>query len=397
MYKKYLSIRKIILVLNAFAILLYSPNYISLVYPVVKLLPLFVFSMSVGYILISSFSRSRLNISFILLFFLVSVFVTSVISFVRFENEDVLVFALSFSIKIISIVICYNLIRSKQDFLCFVNSLLLMLGLISAHAILQSVLFSFGVVQPSSVIETQGYIYQNLDWAGFYRVSTSLWDVPVLRAQSFFQEPGFLAFYLCCGLFLARLVSIDSDSPLLKILSLLLGIGILVTFSFTGIVILIVFILTINGYKVTKIFAAIISCVVLFWVLGNSNEYISKAGSALLRINDFLNVIQMLYEKNVLISGVGYGVEAIFTESRVNNFVVELFMYSSAIGFLVCAIGYSYLLIRVGFYKMSLFHVALFYALSTPMFWSPLVLLCYVITDLYHEFLYSRGRSDGFS
>jgi hypothetical protein len=375
-----------LLAINAIAIALYSPNYLSMFHPWIKLIPVLVLVLNVIYILNNGFSYDDLKRQNLLFVFGVILFIVSLVSYQRFQILESVSFSVSFNLKVLQIISCYLIISTKEHLVFFIKVFLGILVAISLHSLLQSGLFSFGFVRPHAVVETQGYIYQYMGLWGFYRVSAEFGGIPVLRAQSFFQEPGFLAFYFCIGLFLLRYLEGEIKGKLYFFISLVLISGVVVTFSFTGLMVLLFYFLTIRGMRLFKMLSVLAGICMAIFILTNPNEYMSKSGSLELRINDFLSIVKLLIDHLYFITGMGFGTEFLFTESRVNNFVFELFLYSSFLGLLVLSLYYYQLCRNLRYSSLIPVNVALFFSLSTPMFWSPVVILCFVISDKYNRY-----------
>lgn len=376
-----------ILALNAIAIVMYSPNYLSLFIPWIKLFPLVALALNIVYISASKFSYHDLIRQSLLLVFGGMLFLTSFISYQRFQVVESVNFAFSFNLKIFQLVSCYLIISSKEHFIFFIKVIMVLLALISLHALLQFSLFSLDLIHPHLIVETQGYIYHYMGLWGFYRVSAEFGGISILRAQSFFQEPGFLAFYFCVGLFLLRYIRTHVGMKVYFMLALTLISGVLVTLSFTGLILLMFYFLTIRGMRVFKLSSVFVGICIAGFILLNPNEYMSKGGSLMLRINDLSNIAELIISEMYFITGMGFGTEFLFTESRVNNFVFEAFLYSSFIGFIIISLYYFQIFKNSNLSSMMPANAALFFSLSTPMFWSPLVILCFVLVDKYDRYL----------
>lgn len=373
--------KKFVIAFNAFAILFYAPNYISFLFPLVKIIPIFSIFMLIPFYINTTHKKHHNWLFYLLALYAYFLLAVGVGSYLKYEQSISLIFASTFIIKIVHLIVLFSILNRRDYLTYFLKCFTLFLVFIGLHAIFQSLFFSIGVYDYLGVIETQGYIFHNLGSLGFYRVSSELFGVKFLRAQSFFQEPGFLAFYLSLGVFIFRYMYGVVSKVYYFSCQFILILATTLTLSFTGIIVILIFILTMKGQFLLKLLLLILCTLLIILILVNPNEYISKSGSLLLRINDFYEIISIIYNENLLLTGLGYGLESIYTESRANNFLIEVFLYSGIFGFMVLFLLIGVLYRRHGVKNCIVISIALFYSLSTPMLWSPLVVLCIILVE----------------
>ena len=170
--------------------------------------------------------------------------VTALHSFFNRDNYQALMFSASFLFKVFHFVSLSFVIRSKAQLIYFTKSLVFFLSVLGVHTFLQFVLYFLNIISSgATVMETQGYRFYTLGLWGWFRVSSSYLGFDFIRAQSFFQEPGYLAFYLVYGLFLASVVKESFKKVFYKFVVFILSISIIFTFSLTGLVSLFIFVL----------------------------------------------------------------------------------------------------------------------------------------------------------
>jgi hypothetical protein len=365
--------------LNATLILLYSPNFASALFPAVKALQVVGFAMLVLLLLARRPQIKPLDLG--LLGFLACVLVSTLANAARFDNAEGIYIAFSFVLKCLHVIAFFLYCRSDTAFLMATRSLLAVLALFAAHGLLQFVAVPMGWATQHGTLDFAGYEYTNLGWLGIYRVALVVDGAEFVRVQSFFQEPGFFAFYMLFGLMLCHHPVVVLGRRLRTAAAVLFAAVTLMTLSLTGVVLL-------GLYAVFKLHstwlkAAIGMLVVLvtFFIVTNDSEFIAKAGSFEMRLEHYALLELMARSWMSLVFGIGIGNDAMLGEMRVNNVVAELYMYASPLGLLVMAI------ILVGALRRSAHsnHVLLMtvaYALSTPMAWSPLFYCAIYLTAM---------------
>lgn len=369
--------KNVLIVLNVFSLLLYSPNFMSVVFPFVKAVQLLCFGLSVLYLLQEE--RGRLDVlTCLVLLFTFFVLASAGVNYVRFENVESLYLAFSYLLKALSVVMLFRMCRSQRDFNLALKVTLLVLAAYAVHGILQFVLVALGMIMPLGNIEMMGYDFVNLGWLGIYRVSLTLGNWNLVRVQSFFQEPGFFAFYLLFGLVLLDCVKDRMTVRHSRWLAALFVSVMILTMSMTGIILMFGYLLMKTRSLLMAVITVVIALLTLDFIVYNENEFISKTGSFGMRLEHYalLSVLADSWEN--FLFGIGLGNDALISEMRINNFLPELVMYSSVFGLAVMAVPII-MTIRSGRSSNHIVLVVLLYAMSTPMLWSPLFLMALYI------------------
>ena len=363
--------------LNAISILLYAPNYLSLVMPVVKIIPILAILVSAFFLI----KQRTLKLSNEIYFFSlipIIVFILGLFNGLRFDNFDSVNFGFSFFLKYIHILIIYLLIRSKKDLFNFSKYLIIGISTIAIHTILQFFLNMFSLIGEQGRIMTQGYEYINLGIFGFYRVGFEGFNF--IRAQSFFQEPGFLAFYFIFGIVIVNFLrSYGYEIKFQNIHKALLSLATFLTFSFTGIVLLVFIYLIYEKNKLFRISFSIIGLLLVVYILSSENEYVNKLSSFLLRLEDFKEVFEVfMYPINYFI-GIGNNNESFYIDAKANNFLIELFLHGSVFSIII------FIIFTFAFYSKNKntngLTILYLFVLTVPLFWSPLISLMIVLID----------------
>jgi hypothetical protein len=364
---------------NATLILLYSPNFASALFPAIKALQVVGFAVLV---LVLLARRPRIKLLELGLFaFLACVLVSTLANAARFDNAEGIYIAFSFVLKCLHVIAFFLYCRSDAGFRMATHSLLAVLALFAAHGLLQFVAVPMGWATQQGTLDFAGYEYTNLGWLGIYRVALIVDGAEFARVQSFFQEPGFFAFYLLFGLMLCHHPVVVLGRRLRMAATALFAAVTLMTLSLTGVVLL-------GLYAVWKLHstwlrAAIGLLVVLvtYFIVTNESEFIAKAGSFELRLEHYALLELMARSWMSLAFGIGIGNDVMLGEMRINNIVAELYMYASPLGLLImAAILVSALRRSARANHVLLMTVA--YALSTPMAWSPLFYCAIYLTAL---------------
>lgn len=368
-----------LIAVNATLVLLYSPNFASALFPAIKGLQVVGFAILVLVLLARRPRIKPLDLG--LLAFLACVLLSMLVNATRFDNAEGVYIAFSFVLKCLHVIAFFLYCRSDTGFRMATRSLLAVLALFAAHGLLQFVAVPMGWATQHGTLDFAGYEYVNLGWLGIYRVALVVDGAEFVRVQSFFQEPGFFAFYMLFGLMLCHHPVVVLGRRLRTAATILFAAVTLMTLSLTGVVLLGLYAL----WKLhsTWLRAAIGMLVVLvtYFIVTNENEFIAKAGSFELRLEHYALLELMARSWMSLAFGIGIGNDVVLGEMRVNNVVAELYMYASPLGLLIMAI------VLVGTLRRSarLNHVLLMtvaYALSTPMAWSPLFYCAIYLTAM---------------
>lgn len=371
-------VKDTLIMINVFTVLLYSPNFLSVIFPYVKAVQLLVFGLTTVYL--GQRTRWRIDmLTGLLLIFACFVFLSASVNYLRFENINSIYLALSYTLKVLSVVMLFKLSNSPRDFDLALKTTLFLLAVYAAHGVLQLLLVALEMIDPRGNIEVIGYNFFDLGWLGIYRVSYHLADFNLVRIQSFFQEPGFFAFYMLFGLILLDCVK---DRMIVRhphMLTALFILAVLLSLSLTGVILMFAYVLLKTRSIVMVIMVMALGSLAINFIVFNENEFIAKAGSLALRLRDYQLLSELGKSWVNFVFGIGLGNDAIISEMRVNNFLPELVMYSSVFGFVVMAIAIS-MTVRDGRRSNHIVLVVLLYAGVTPMMWSPLFLMALYIS-----------------
>lgn len=366
-----------LIVLNVFSILLFSPNFMSVVFPYVKAVQLLVFGLTVIYLLHGARWRLDMLTCLVMLFALL-VFVSACVNYTRFDNAESLYLAMSYMLKALSVVILFKISESQRDFDLTLKVTILTLTGYAIHGILQFFLVALVLIEPRGNIDIMGYNFFDLGWLGIYRVSFTLDGWNIVRIQSFFQEPGFFAFYLLFGLLLLDCAKDRMIVHYQHWLATVLIVAMLLTMSLTGITLMFGYLLVKTRSKLMAFSSIVLAILSIYSIVFNENEFISKAGSLEMRFEHYALVSELAKSWENFLFGIGLGNDALISEMRVNNFLPELVMYSSVFGLIVMTIAITVTL-RGGRRSNYIVLMTLLYALSTPILWSPLFLMALYI------------------
>lgn len=374
-----MKIRNKLLILNATSILFYAPNYLSLVLPIVKAIPIVAILVSVVFLV----KQQSLKLSNEIYFFSlipIIVLVLGLINGLRFDNFDSVNFGITFFLKYIHILIVYLLITSQKELFSFSKYLIIGISMIAIHTILQFFLNMFSIVGEQGRIITQGYEYINLGFFGFYRVGFGFEGLNFIRAQSFFQEPAFLAFYFIFGFVMINfLENYEYKIKFQSTLKILLSLATFLTFSFTGIVLLIFIYIFFEKNIFARIVFSIIGIFLVLFILTSDNDYVNKMGSFLLRFEDFQEIFEVFMHPLNYLIGIGYNNESFYINAKANNFLIELFLHGSIFSIIV------FIIFTISFYSKNINTkgLTLLYAfvLTVPLFWSPIISLMIILID----------------
>ena len=365
--------------LNATLILLYSPNFASALFPAIKGLQVFGFAMLVLLLLARKPRIKPLDLS--LLGFLACVLVSTLVNATRFDNAEGVYIAFSFVLKCLHVIAFFLYCRSDTGFRMATRSLLAVLALFAAHGLLQFFAVPMGWATPHGTLDFAGYEYTNLGWLGIYRVALVVDGAEFVRVQSFFQEPGFFAFYMLFGLMLCHHPVVVMSRRLRTAATVLFAAVTLMTLSLTGIVLLGLYAMFKLHSTWLKAAIGMLVVLVTLFIVTNDSEFIAKAGSFEMRLEHYAVLELMARSWMSLAFGIGIGNDVMLGEMRVNNFVAELYMYASPLGLLIMAIILASAL-RTSARSNHVLLMAVAYALSTPMAWSPLFYCAIYLTAL---------------
>lgn len=374
-----MKVKNKLLAINAISLLLYAPNYLSLVLPIIKIVPIFTISVTFLFLIKQPFLKLSKDIYFFSLIPII-VFVLGLINGLRFDNMSTINFSITFMLKFIHILLIYFLIIKKEELLNFIKYLIYGIVFISVHTNLQFFLNMFSLISSQGSIVTQGYEYINLGIWGFYRVGFGFEGLQFIRAQSFFQEPAFLAFYLLFGFLLIDFFKYYGYKIKLESLyKILISLAIFLTFSFTGIVLLIFIYLFYEKNKIIRIILSLLGVYLVIFILTSDNQYVNKVGSFLLRLEDFTEILEVFqYPVNYFI-GIGYDNEYFFVNAKANNFLIELFLYGSIVSIII------FIIFSMSFYIKNSntkgLTILYLFVLTVPLFWSPIIFLMILLTD----------------
>ena len=358
-----------VIALNVALVLLYSPNFASALFPAVKGFQLAGFAWLVVLLLARQPRIKPLDLG--LFAFLGCVVASTLVNATRFDNPEATYIAFSFLLKCLHVIALFLYCRSDAGLKMATRGLVAVLALFAAHGLLQFIAVPMGWAGSYGTLDYGGYEYVNLGWLGIYRVGFVVDSTEFVRVQSFFQEPGFFAFYMLFGLMLCHHPGVGLGRKVRGAAVVLFVTVTLMTLSLTGIVLLGVY----AAFKLRSLwFKTVIGLVVagtVYIIVTSENEFIGKAGSFALRLDDYAILELMLRSWMSLAFGIGMGNDPMLGEMRINNIVFELYMYASPLGLLIMS------LILIAALKRSaranhVLIMTIAYALSTPMAWSPL-------------------------
>lgn len=362
-----------LVVANVFSLLTYSPNFISVVFPATKGLQLLVFVLTAAYLLARPMRRVDVLTALFSLF-LAFIVLSASVNYLRFANADSLYLALSYVVKALNVVMLFQLCKSTADLDRMLKLVAMTLVGYAAHGVGQFVVAAFGIVSPRGTIEMQGYEFVDLGWAGIYRVAFQIGDVNLIRIQSFFQEPGFFAFYLMFGLVLLDFVSARMPFARRRLCSSIVLLALTLTLSLTGIALTLAYLLVRTRSIFFRVLAVGVALYLFDFIVFNESEFIGKTGSFDMRLEHYSLIETVASSWENILFGIGFGNEALLSDMRVNNFVPEVLMYSTAFG-LLTVLAMLLLAMRKGRQTNHILLMVLLYSLSTPMLWSPLFVL----------------------
>jgi hypothetical protein len=364
---------------NAALILLYSPNFASALLPPIKALQAAGFAVLILVLLARRPRVQRLELG--MFAFLACLLVSTFANAARFDNAEGIYIAFSFVLKCLHVIAFFLYCRSDVGYRMATRSLLAVLALFAAHGLLQFIAVPMGLATQRDTLDFAGYEYGNLGWLGIYRVALILDGTEFVRVQSFFQEPGFFAFYTLFGLLLCHHPVTGLTRRLRMAATTLFAMVTMMTLSLTGVILL-------GVYAVWKLHStwlrAVIGALVMlvtYFIVTNESEFIAKAGSFEMRLEHYALIEVMARSWMSLLLGIGIGNEIVLGEMRVNNIVAELYMYASPLGLLIMAA------ILIGALRQSnranhVLPMTIAYALSTPMAWSPLFYCAIYLTAM---------------
>ena len=364
---------------SAALILLYSPNFASALFPAIKGLQATGFAMLVLLLLVRTPRVKLLDLA--LLAFLACVLTSTLANATRFDNPEGIYIAFSFILKCLHVIAFFLYCRSDAGFRIATRCLLVVLALFAAHGLLQFFAVPMGWATHRGTLDFAGYEYTNLGWLGIYRVALIVDGIEFVRVQSFFQEPGFFAFYMLFGLMLCHHPAVVLGRATRRIATTLFAVVTLMTLSLTGVVLLGLYAIFKLHSPWIKALTGMLVALVTYFIVTNDSEFIAKGGSFELRLEHYAMLELVARSWMSLVFGIGIGNDEMLGEMRVNNFIAELYMYASPLGLLIMA------LILVGALRRSLRsnHVLLMtiaYAFSTPMAWSPLFYCAIYLTSM---------------
>jgi hypothetical protein len=370
------QIKKTLIVLNVLCVFFYSPNFISQNFPFIKVLQLLILGLTLIYLMNVRLIIDTLSV--LLHLFACFVVLSSYVNYIRFGNIDSIYMSMSYMCKVLNVVLLFRMIESRKDFDLVLRAIVFTLGVYAVHGVFQFLLVALVMIEPKDNIEWAGYEYYNLGLFGIYRVAM-VWDGwYLIRAQSFFQEPGFFAFYLMFGVLLVDLINDRMSLRFSFLLATAFILAMLLTMSLTGNAIMLSYFILKTRSKLFKIILIVIAVTILNFIVFNESKVIAKAGSFMLRLEHYALLGELAESWENFLFGIGLGNDVLFSEMRVNNFLPELVMYSSVFGFILMAIAIV-MTIRGGGRSKHIVLMACFYSLSTPMLWSPLFLIALYI------------------
>lgn len=362
-------VSRTLIALNATLILLYSPNFASALFPAIKGLQVAGFTMLVLLLLARRTPIKPLDLG--LLAFLACVLASTLVNATRFDNAEGIYIAFSFLLKCLHVIAFFLYCRSDAGFRMATRSLLAVLALFAAHGLLQFLAVPMGWATQHGTLDFAGYEYTNLGWLGIYRVALVVDGTEFVRVQSFFQEPGFFAFYMLFGLMLCHHPVVVLGRRLRTTATVLFALVTLMTLSLTGVVLLGLYAMFKLHSTWLKAATGMLVVLVTYFIVTNDSEFIAKAGSFEMRLEHYALLELMSRSWMSLVFGIGIGNDVMLGEMRVNNVVAELYMYASPLGLLIMAFILAGALRRSA-RSNHLLLMTVAYALTTPMAWSPL-------------------------
>jgi predicted membrane protein len=268
----------------------------------------------------------------------------------------------------------FQLCRTPSDLDRMLKLCAMGLVAFAVHGIVQFIVVALGLVAAQGSVDLLGYEFVDVGWAGIYRVAFPIGDFNLVRIQSFFQEPGFFAFYLLFGLVLLDCVRARVPFRHAPLCAGIIKVAMLLTLSLTGIVLMLVYLVIKTRSWPFRGAAIAVALIAIDFIVFNESEFIAKTGSLDMRLENYALLETFAASWENIVFGIGFGNETMLSELRVNNFLAELLMYSSVFGLLAMLVLLALALNR-GHKTNHIVLMVLLYSLSTPMLWSPLFLL----------------------
>lgn len=361
-----------------------SPNYISIIIPEFKKIIITAAVLFIPLFIFRTIKITNNNSSIILLFFIDIILITGIINFIRLDNIEGLIFSLSFSLKFLVI---YLFIMSFNDkhMLKVLKILTSFIVAICIYSIIGETLYVLKIISVTGSLEFQSYIYNILSFWGVYTVSFDFNGTELIRNQFFFQEPGFFAFYIFIAMIITSFIRETYNKKIFLAIYYIYFITVLSTMSVTGIILSTLLIMNIFKNLIFRTITFYLSVIFTAYIILSNNPYINKTSSLAERFHGIRNGLS-IFPKDIttFFLGAGYNSEPLFSfDGKFNNFIFEVVLYSGIINLLFFLLFCLYVYKNCYGARFKYF-LALIFCATTPLFWSPIMIILNVILLRYH-------------
>ncbi|MDV0785988.1 hypothetical protein VC623_15320 [Citrobacter amalonaticus] len=363
-----------------------SPNYISIIYPEFKLV---IVGLAGLFIFFLAFQARRVlkNSGAVYLFcFYLVVLVTAILNYLRLGNFEGLSFAISLFVKF-SIIYLFLMSINEGYILKTLKILIAVMTLICIHSLLGELFYIIRIVSVTRNLEFQTYLYNIISIWGVFTISFNFNGLEIIRNQSFFQEPGFYAFYIFVAMIVLSLIRQVYSRRTFLIIYCLFFVTILSTLSVTGIILSAILTLLIFRNLIFGSITLFSSIIFLAYIMVSDNPYINKISSLAERIYGITNGLNIFSaDAFTFLIGAGYESESIFSfDGKFNNFLLETILYSGVLNLLLLALFFYYIIKNCYGARFKYFLVLIFCA-TTPLFWSAIMIILNVVLLRYTSF-----------
>lgn len=373
-YEKKDKLQYLIFYLFIFLILTISPNYIMVFYPWFK----YVWCIVLCFFFIFFFKKFnffKINIdSSLFVAFYCVVLILSVVNFIRMDSLEALYFSFGIFFKF-SLIYLFVMSLNYDLLTVVVKNIIYTFFVFCFLSLLGWFLYFFNLINVTDVVEEATYYYNVMSFFGVFTVSFPLGSFEIIRNQFYFQEPGMFAFYILVIMTFLCLIKNLFKNYSFNVIYIILFVTMLTTLSVTGIALSIL--LSIFHFKsfILNIFFSILCFFILGYIIFSDNPYVNKNGSFDERLYGLTGGVD-IFDKDPItfLIGAGYNSEIYFGfDGKFNNFILEVILYSGFMGLFFLIISFIPFLKLDNFSKIC-FLLILFFCLTTPLFWSPIMI-----------------------
>ncbi|EMK8157361.1 O43 family O-antigen polymerase, partial [Escherichia coli] len=320
---------------------------------------------------------------FLFLFYGV-LFFTSIISYIIYGNLNGVYFSLSILFKFL-IVIIFVMSLKDIDILFLIKILINIMAVVCLFSLIGEFLYILNIIAVTNSFEFQTYLYHVISYWGAFTVSFDIYGMKIIRNQSFFQEPGFFAFYIFITMIFISIVQKLYSKNHFFILYGLFFLTMLSTLSLTGIALSAILSVYIFRGVVINSIASIISMSILTYILISDNPYVNKIGSLDERLYGLINGANVFYSNPmVFLLGAGYESEPLFMfDGKFNNLFFEILLYSGIFNLFIY-MGFIIYIFRKCYGIKFKYFLVIIYCMTTPLFWSPIMIIFNVVLLRYN-------------